>query len=412
LFDEISVCSSKSQVTDELIALFQESDRKTVGSGSVIAIDAKIQYFAKRKTILSRLDIMGYSYAVAREALNRRLQREREFWHDDSRTASEWIRKHSSALEEFSVDQWYALAPQALQREAGGHQPKDYIEQCMRADEGWLWFAGLGSLLSLRALLDACTEIENVTLDISELVFAGYLSEEEAICSDRRSVASINQNPLSTVVIIAEGSTDIMVLESSLSKLFPEYYNYFSFFNNGDVNINIDGGVSHLVRFLKAFAVARAPFRMVALFDNDTAGLQALRSASTPPLPKNIVAIALPNIEIAQKYPTVGPQGCHLVDINGRAVSIELFLGSEALAADGGLRPVRWTSYDKLVGEYQGELEGKRDALAVFRTALARYSSPQEARDAFPELVTLWGAIFRAAAQSAEEAILHSAPGA
>jgi hypothetical protein len=46
---------------------------------------------------------------------------------------------------------------------------------------------------------------------------------------------------------------------------------YFSFFNHAE--LSVDGGAVYLVKFLKAFAAARAPLRIVAVFDNDTAGL-------------------------------------------------------------------------------------------------------------------------------------------
>lgn len=40
-------------------------------------------------------------------------------------------------------------------------------------------------------------------------------------------------------------------------------------------NWGVDGGTAYLVKFLKAFAAARAPFQMSGVFDNDTTGIQA-----------------------------------------------------------------------------------------------------------------------------------------
>nr|WP_245376529.1 hypothetical protein [Bradyrhizobium elkanii] len=53
----------------------------------------------------------------------------------------------------------------------------DEIDRRMRDrdDEGRLWFDGYGSLMSLRALLDACADVRHVTLDITALIGGGWI---------------------------------------------------------------------------------------------------------------------------------------------------------------------------------------------------------------------------------------------
>ena len=121
-----------------------------------------------------------------------------------------------------------------------------------------------------------------------------------------------------------------------------------------------------MVKMLRAFAAARAPLRLVAVFDNDTAGLEALRLVRGDGLPASFALVRLPDIELARKYPTLGPTGEHVADVNGRAASIELYLGKAALSVSGRFRPVRWKGTVKGEDAYQGEVEGKSDIQEEF----------------------------------------------
>ena len=208
--------------------------------------------------------------------------------------------------------------------------------------------------------------------------------------------------PLVPTVVLAEGRSDINILKRSLSILFPERQDYFSFFEHAE--LNVDGGAAYLVKFLKAFAAARAPLRLVAIFDNDTAGRQAHRQAQDLGLPDNMILLRLPDTDLAGAYPTIGPQGFHSVDVNGKAASIELYLGRIALTVNGQLRRVRWTGYDKAANAYQGEVEAKDDIKQHFFRELDSLSLSTDAQEAFPELVDVWNAIFAAVELSAEAA--------
>src|SRR5438477_11519920 len=112
-------------------------------------------------------------------------------------------------------------------------------------------------------------------------------------------------------MVLAEGSSDIRVLQRALAILFPERKDYFSFFDHAE--LSVDGGAAYLVKFLKAFAAARAPMRIVAIFDNDTVGVQAFRQVNALKLPKHMIVLRLPDIELARAYPTIGPQGRHAI---------------------------------------------------------------------------------------------------
>ena len=252
--------------------------------------------------------------------------------------------------------------------------------------------------------------MKKVTLDISDLIYGGWLDADECVCQGRRSENVATMEPLAPTVILAEGRSDIGVLKRSLSSLFPERQEYFCFFEHAE--LSVDGGAAYLVKFLKAFAAARVPLRLVAIFDNDTVGLRAHRQAQHVGLPENVIVLRLPDIDIAREYPTVGPQGFHTVDVNGQAASIELYLGRAALTNNGQLRRVRWTNYEKAADSYQGEVESKDDVKRSFFRDLDAYVRSSDARDAFPELAKVWATIFAAVEESAEavqrKAINHS----
>jgi hypothetical protein len=69
-----------------------------------------------------------------------------------------------------------------------------------------------------------------------------------------------------------------------------------------------------------------------------------------------------PNITLASQYPTTGPNGAAIQDINGSACSIELYYGRDVLGNSGSLVPVQWRGFDEKVKRYQGEIQNK-DAL-------------------------------------------------
>ncbi len=103
-----------------------------------------------------------------------------------------------------------------------------------------------------------------------------------------------------------------------------------------------------------------------------------------------------------------GPPGEHISDINGRAVSIELFLGRHNLSAvDGTLIPVTWNGYVSSVGQYQGEINEKRRVLDLFLEEANRDERFDYYRTRFPELVLLWDLIFSMVRNPQREVLLQ-----
>jgi hypothetical protein len=404
-FDGIHILSAKSAVPNQLVALFQESDRIVRDVCETEDDDARreILYQAPRESILRRLDVLGYTEMIAQERFAQWRSDQIESWTEYYSGDREDPDKETlNAIEAFDFNTWRQRAAQLLKQQWDLPEPVDEIDRRMRDDhDGWLHFDGYPSLATLRALLDSFPDVKQVTLDVTELIDNGYIEENEPICSRRREAGHGEVRNLAPTVILAEGSSDIEILQISLAVLHPELKDYFSFFDYRE--LSVDGGTSYLVKFLKAFAAVRAPLRIIAVFDNDAAGVQAYRQALALHLPRNMRVMTLPDIKIAEQYPTVGPQGERIQNVNGQAASIELYLGQTSLVdAAGKLRPIRWKGY--VLNAYQGAVEGRVDIRAAFRGRIQSAANAEAARDAYPELACVWQTIFTITEQSMSEA--------
>lgn len=404
-FDKLSICDSKSSVPSEWAVLFQESDRheETRPHEDAEPGDEEYEfifYETDRETFLWRLSLVGASDSTMTLAFDTWIVQERETWKEYAETwigeAPHYAKARCEALADLDFDVWKAHASQALHTRynfANPFEPQTELQKSFHSpNDSDLHFAGYGNLLTIRAMLEACPDVRTVKLDISELVHSGYIEYEDRICDLARQTLPQTTQPLGPTVILGEGSTDIRVLQSGLKTLHPALKDYFSFFNHTE--FSVDGGAAYLVKFLKAFAAAQMSSRMIAIFDNDVAGVQAYEQASALGLPRNIIVTRLPDIELARSYPTVGPSGPATLDVNGSAAGIELYLGREALTSNDALRPVRWTGYNSAAKKYQGEVEGKADVLATYLSQISNSLSPALARTAFPELEQVWQMLF------------------
>jgi len=138
----------------------------------------------------------------------------------------------------------------------------------------------------LRAFLEVAPKDGLVTQDITDLVDAGYYNENEKVCEisiqDLTRDYPINEK----IIILAEGSTDINILEKSLKLLYPHLSEYYSFMDFG--LSNAQGSAGNLVNIIKAFVGSGISNRIIAIFDNDSAGFDAIRALNKTSVPSNI----------------------------------------------------------------------------------------------------------------------------
>jgi len=402
--DDIELTGQKRYVPDFLSALFQEPDR--VETPDVEGGEPIIEYRAARQSILKRLDLMGCTAALAERRFREwreEMIHDQESYLEESEPDNTPVEDETlKALRALSWEEWRRRTPEVLRTLYDFGNYVDETDRRMKeeSETPWLWFDGFDSLISLRAIIEAATDIQTIVLDVGTLIAAGWIDAKNKVCAEKIRIVPIRGQPTGPTIILAEGKSDIAVLKASLQRFHPDLVEFVTFLDHSE--FKVDGGASYVVKFLKAFAAARVPANIVAVFDNDAAGLSAYSQARSLNLPDNMACIHLPDIELGRSYPTIGPQGSHEADINGRACGIELYLGRVALSSNGLLRPVRWTGYDKVTDTYQGEVDEK-DAVQEAFLATMRSDSGDVDND-YPEMLLVWQAILQAATRTAEAA--------
>jgi hypothetical protein len=389
--DGFSIGGSKSYVDDVTLSLFHERDRRVrpdpdPEDGEEIRL--RYEYAIPVQNMRERLDVLGFTAKRARTDYAEGHAEKVDIAEQDGETESE-----ISQLRGKTYDYWCAaierLVPQGFQTwdvDKWSHDP----DAAMIAQHGeW----GLGAYFSdlrllLRGVLDALPEAREVVLDYSDMVYGGYYAEDEQLCAEARVRWAEDQPVYGPIVLLTEGRSDTRVLSAAFEAMAPHLADLFSFLDFD--GLKLQGSTDTLAKTVKAFVGARVSTRMVAIFDNDTAGTAALASLEDVQFPPNIKTIKLPPSTVGSDYPTTGPQGVSKMDVNGMACSIELYLGRDALSDGvGGLRPVRWTGWNPKMQRYQGAVEGKAQVEEAFLAALARCASPAEARFAFPDLAAV-----------------------
>ena len=209
-----------------------------------------------------------------------------------------------------------------------------------------------------RVILDAFDPNEEIVLDYTNLFNGGWCNEypeDEDFC-------------VSKTIILTEGSYDADVISRSMQLLYPFMIKNFSFIDFSGANVQ--GSANFLTHYVKAFIGAGIQNRVIALYDNDAAGCCEIETLKNIKLPPNFKIMHLPNISLAENYPTIGPTKDEPLNINGKACSIELFLGKDILQKDGELTPVMWKGYMDKIGVYQGEVLYKGELHKKFEKKL------------------------------------------
>ncbi len=196
-----------------------------------------------------------------------------------------------------------------------------------------------------------------VEYDLTDVFFGGWL--------DISRVKSIDYEK---IIILTEGKTDVEFISKSIEKLFPYLKDYYHFIDFDEYKV--ESSASALVKLVISFAAAKVKHPIIALFDNDTAGLKEMKKLSSKNLPLNIRILKYPDIAFAKKYPTVGPTGKKKMNVNGYACSIEMYFGVDVLKKDNQLIPIQWKGFDDKEKKYQGEIAEKQLVQDAFRNKL------------------------------------------
>lgn len=410
---EYSLVESKYPIDALFLTLFRECDR----------VGRNARYSIPVSTLIRRLELLGFDAAYSRREFQRgleRLQREREILTESPQP--KYVAKDPVDTNYFlaviSFERWFAAMRKLLDGRTEKHDsirgvtPRqaviNYIlDQYLWDDDDILHgFPGANWYALLRAAAEAASPDDKYELEYRELIEGGYYRRRTKLVDDALTSIASQYADSGPTIVLTEGAFDRRVLEGSLNVLSPELAGFFGFMDFH--GLDVPGGAGHLINQVKAFAGAGIKNRVVAVFDNDSAGRASLSALTKSPLPRNFATIPLPDTPFAARYPTSGPTGRRRVNINGKAASIELYLGRDVLRdSNGRLRAIRWSSYDRGARAFQGELVRKGEIQRRFddklRAALADTAGVN--RNAWVELESVWSAIFDATSRIAKRAM-------
>lgn len=356
--------------------LFQQSDRKRFHSQQLNYESGDLQesYVAEMETgfrrsletVVPRLELLGYTLASARDDYNKMARAACEMMSEtptDLMSAQEFVEFVStvaiSELDDTFVD---GLDDVAIQGRFNDEKQKSRLPFFSLYDcNAYSVRSYFGSLLRflhpyalLRLLAENPANLE-LSLDwqYGPLVANGWAEPGEFEPSARRT---------QTYLIATEGSSDTHILGRAFELLRPEIADFFCFIDVSERHPF--SGTGSLVKFAEGLAKIDVHNRTVFLLDNDAEGESAFRKIANMDLPMNMRTHRLPALDVFKDFPTIGPEGEQMADINGRAAAIECYLD---LDAPGLPRPlVRWTNFKEDVERYHGALQHKDEYCRKF----------------------------------------------
>jgi HEPN/Toprim N-terminal domain 1 len=375
---------SKSAIIPEVMTIFRESDRKETlvpaAPGDVANAEPeegpelKIVYVTTVRNAIARLEVMGFT----RKRVAGEFEAQRKQWVEYcEQSVAEGEDVYADKLEILSALTYdtYAAAFGEIVRSGLRAYPFDDLDQPgleplkkyildQHDDEPFGFFMTDWRAL-IRMACDAVDADAVVEQDISALVDGGYYDRDEPVCTTSIAALVAAHPENAPRIILTEGPSDSRILGAALRLLYPHLADYYTFLDFEGTRAA--GGASAVITSIKAFAAAGITNRMIALLDNDTAAREARRALRQIQLPVNIAVHHYPPLDALRSYPTLGPTGLAVLDVNGLAASIELYVGRDCLVdAAGQLRPVHWRGYNEALGEYHGEVTAKDQIQSAF----------------------------------------------
>lgn len=208
-----------------------------------------------------------------------------------------------------------------------------------------------------RVLLDAFSDDQEVLLDYTSLYEGGWCNE----------IPEKELLDVPKTIILTEGKYDVYVISQAMDILYPYMSKHYSFIDFDMAHVG--GSTNFLTHYLKAFIGAHIQNRIIALYDNDAAGLGEILLLKAIRIPQNVRILHLPDIELCEAYPAINSntdKNENMVNINGCACSIELFLGRDVLSEEGKLTPIIWKGYNEKTKIRQGAITHKGDLQKKF----------------------------------------------
>jgi len=420
--DGYPLLETKSYAVDEVLAIFRESDKRVFDrkvsernpmvwgapSPGDDEIETVILYQSTAEKIAQRLDIMGFTLVCAKQDFERALgeklldipppeEGEEDVFAKDRKQFEKMTFEDYAENLRSIISRRIPQAPWGDSERGDLSDTERYIVEANYYQEHLLMgFFCSDTRFFIRLACSLVSPDAIVEQNLTEVAYAGYYQIEDPIAENALKALTGDYSANAKIILLTEGSSDATILREALSVLYPHLAEFYVFFDF-DAS-RAAGGASQLVSVIKAFVAAGISNRVVALFDNDTAEREAVRSLERVQLPRSVALLHYPNLERLRSYPTIGPTGTAPFDVNGLAGSIELYLGEDVIASIGMECPVQWRGYSEGIGAYQGEVMHKGALQDAFwkRSARLRIEPRLRAGTDWSGLDAIWQAIVHA----------------
>lgn len=298
------------------------------------------------KVCRDRLEIFGASSKKAKKDFQqgKKISRQEGFYN--------------FSLSSITYDQYLAEIKSIIEsKEITYDQLNENFRESLTSGELGIYGFSLDS--HLHSILSVLPDNDFVEYDLTDVINGGWVDEDQAKYVDYEKI-----------IILTEGKSDVEFISKSIEKLYPHLKDYYHFIDFDEYKV--ESSTSALVKLITSFAAANVKHPIIALFDNDTAGLKEMKKLTSKTVPLNIKILKYPDITIAKKYPTVGPTGKKKMNVNGLACSIEMYFGVDVLTRNNELIPIQWKGFEEKEKKYQGEIADKNYVQETFRKKLRK----------------------------------------
>ncbi|MCT7800589.1 MAG: HEPN/Toprim-associated domain-containing protein [Lactobacillus iners] len=340
--------------------LFQKEDIKMV---PYYYSDDDIEYrkgLSKNiKSVMRRLDLLGYSLHDIEEIFNEDLKRISEL---DNISIPISFNDYYNTIKNIDINSINMTSEEYdYNYDLGEYAQKCVISEinklCTLSEYEYYYIReflqNLHPYITLRILSENKKNHNlNVIWRYADVVENGWVLEEDIIPK---------LNTQEKILIVTEGSSDTDIIKKCIELLYSDVADFFDFI---DMEKNYPfTGTGNLKNFVKGLSKINILNKILVILDNDTAGKSVYNDIKKIDLPNNLKVITLPKYKDFDNFKCKGPQGNSIENINGKAVSIECFLDHSSI--DDEIY-VRWTGFNDKLMQYQGNIEPKNLLIKSF----------------------------------------------
>ncbi|MCT7715172.1 HEPN/Toprim-associated domain-containing protein [Lactobacillus iners] len=340
--------------------LFQKEDIKMV---PYYYSDDDIEYrkgLSKNiKSVMRRLDLLGYSLHDIEEIFNEDLKRISEL---DNISIPISFNDYYNTIKNIDINSINMTSEEYdYNYDLGEYAQKCVISEinklCTLSEYEYYYIReflqNLHPYITLRILSENKKNHNlNVIWRYADVVENGWVLEEDIIPK---------LNTQEKILIVTEGSSDTDIIKKCIELLYSDVADFFDFI---DMEKNYPfTGTGNLKNFVKGLSKINILNKILVILDNDTAGKSVYNDIKKIDLPNNLKIITLPKYKDFDNFKCKGPQGNSIENINGKAVSIECFLDHSSI--DDEIY-VRWTGFNDKLMQYQGNIEPKNLLIKSF----------------------------------------------